>query len=118
MGVRWVGGLVDGVFEVGDALVGCGELVFEADDAEGRGEGHVLIEQGTDPLGEGELGAAVAALAADGASGGEESGGVEAAQKGWLHAKQFGGQGHGVGGVVLVVEFVVDAPWWAHPASG
>ncbi len=27
------GGLVAGVFEVGDALVGCGELAFEADDA-------------------------------------------------------------------------------------
>ncbi len=60
-------GLVGGVFEVGDALVGCGELVFEADDADGRGEGHVLVEQFADLEGEAEFGAAVTALPAGGA---------------------------------------------------
>jgi hypothetical protein len=39
-----VDGLVGGAFELGDALVGSGELVFEADDADGRGKGHVLVE--------------------------------------------------------------------------
>jgi hypothetical protein len=39
-----VDGLVGGAFELGDALVGGGELVFEADDADGRGKGHVLVE--------------------------------------------------------------------------
>lgn len=41
MGIRWGGGPVDGLFEVGDALVGCGELVFEADDADGTAHSHV-----------------------------------------------------------------------------
>jgi hypothetical protein len=45
LGIRWGGGSVDGLFEVGDALVGCGELVFEADDADGRGQRHVLVEK-------------------------------------------------------------------------
>jgi hypothetical protein len=75
------------VFEVDDALVGCGELVFEADDADGRSQGHVLVEQGTYLLSQGELSAAVAALAAGGASRAEQSGGIQAAQKGWLHAE-------------------------------
>jgi hypothetical protein len=37
-------GLAGGVFEVSDVLVGGGELVFEADDAGGCGQGHVLVE--------------------------------------------------------------------------
>jgi|SRR5579884_2174367 hypothetical protein len=32
------------LFQFGDALFRGGELVFEADDADGRGERHVLIE--------------------------------------------------------------------------
>jgi hypothetical protein len=44
----------------GDAPVGGRELVFEADDAPGRGPGHVLIEQFSDPGGQRELGPAVA----------------------------------------------------------
>jgi hypothetical protein len=36
--------LAGGLFEVGDALVGGRELVFEADDAGGGGQGHVLIK--------------------------------------------------------------------------
>lgn len=38
-----------GLFEVGDAPVGGGEVVFEADDAGSGGHGHVLIEQRADP---------------------------------------------------------------------
>ena len=38
--------------------------------------------------------------------------------EGRLYSKQFGGQAYGVGGVVLVVELVVDAPRLGHLASG
>jgi hypothetical protein len=43
------GGWVGGLFEVADAVVCGGELVFEADDARGGGEGHVLVEELTYP---------------------------------------------------------------------
>jgi hypothetical protein len=52
--------LAGGLFEVGDAPVGDRELVFKADDAPGRSQGHVLIEQFSDPGGQRELGPAVA----------------------------------------------------------
>ena len=83
--------LGDGLFEVGDAPVGSLKLVFEADDAGGGGQGHVLIKQFTDPGGQGELGAAVAALPTGGAARNEHSGGIQAAQKGGLHAEQVRG---------------------------
>jgi hypothetical protein len=60
-------------------LVGYGELVFEADDAGGGGQRHVLVEQFAYPDGQGELGAAVAALPAGRATRPQEPGGVEAA---------------------------------------
>jgi hypothetical protein len=60
--------VIGGVLELGDVPPRCGELVFEADDAGGSGQRHVLIEQFTHPDGQGEIGAAVAALPAGGAS--------------------------------------------------
>jgi hypothetical protein len=61
---------VGGSFEVGDALVGCGELAFEVDDADGGGQRHVLVEQAAHSGGKSEIGTAVAALAAGGAAWG------------------------------------------------
>jgi hypothetical protein len=53
-----------GLFEVGDAPVGGGELVFETDDAGGRSQGHVLVEQCADLGRQREVSPAVAALPA------------------------------------------------------
>ena len=114
---RW-GVVVLLLFELGDAVLGCGELVFQADDADGRSERHVLVEQGAYPLSEAEFGSAVAALAPGGAIGGQQSGGIEATQERRLHAEQVSGKAHGVGREILVVQFGVDAPRVAHLASG
>jgi len=59
------------LFQRGDALVGRGELMFEADDADSCSERHVLIKESAYPLGKAEFGAAVAALPAGGAVWGE-----------------------------------------------
>jgi hypothetical protein len=42
-------GLADDVLEVGDALVRGGKLVFEADDADSGGQGHVQIDVCAEP---------------------------------------------------------------------
>jgi hypothetical protein len=101
--------LAGGLFEVGDAPVGGRELVFEADDAGGRGQGHVLIEQFADPGGQRELGPAVAALPARRATRAEQASGIQAAQKGGLHTEQLRGCAHGVDRVVNIVELVRGA---------
>jgi hypothetical protein len=92
--------LAGGLFEVGDAPVGGRELVFEADDAPGRGQGHVLIEQFADPGGQREPGPAGAALPTRGATRAEQASGIQAAQKGGLHTEQLRGCAYGVGRVV------------------
>ena len=102
-------GLAGGLFEVGDAPVGGGELVFEADDAGRRGQGHVLIEQRANPGGQREIGPAVAALPARGATRAQQPSGIEAAQKGGLHTEQLRGGTHRVGRVVDIVELVRGA---------
>jgi hypothetical protein len=93
-----------GLFEVGDAPVGGGELVFEADDAGGGGQGHVLIEQRADPHRQREICPAIAALPARGATRAQQPSGIQAAQKGGLHPEQLRGGAHGVGRVVNIVE--------------
>ena len=102
-------GLAGGLFEVGDALVGGGELVFEADDAGGRGQGHVPIEQRADPGGHREIGPAVAALPARGAPRAEQPRGIQAAQKSGLHTEQLRSGTHRVDRVVNIVELVRGA---------
>ena len=52
-------------------------MVFEADDAGGCGQWHVLVEQLGYPAGQGEVGAAIAPLPAGGTTRGQESGGVQ-----------------------------------------
>lgn len=43
--VRWgTVRLVGDLFELGDALMGCGELAFEADDTDRCRERHILVE--------------------------------------------------------------------------
>jgi hypothetical protein len=101
--------LAGGLFEVGDAPVGGRELVFEADDAGGRSQGHVLIEQFADPGGQRELGPAVAALPARGATRAEQASGIQTTQKGGLHTEQLRGCAHGVDRVVNIVELVRGA---------
>lgn len=98
-----------GVFEVGDAQVGGGELLFEADDAGGSGEGHVLVEQFADPHRQGEIGSAVAALPTRGAPWAQQPRGVQAAEERGLHPEELCGHPHGVSGVVNIVELVRDA---------
>ena len=106
------------MFEVGDPPVCGGELVFEADDASGGYQGHVLIEQFAHPGSEGEFRAAIATLAAGGPVRGQQPGRVEAAQESGLHAEQVRGSPHGVCRVVSVVEFVRGALGSYHLVSG
>jgi hypothetical protein len=98
-----------GLFELGDAPVGGGKLVFEADDAGGRDQGHVLIEQCPDPGRQREIGPTVAALPARGATRAQQPRGIQATQKGGLHTEQLRGCTHGVGRVVNIVELVRSA---------
>ena len=102
-------GLAGGLFEVGDAPVGDGELVFKADDAGSRGQWHVLIEQGPDPGSQREIGPAVAALPARRAPRTQQPRGIQAAQKRGLHTEQLRGGTHRVGRVVDIVELVRGA---------
>lgn len=101
--------LAGGLFEVGDPPLGGRELVFEADDAGGGGQGHVLIEQCTDPHRQREIGPAIAALSARGATRAQQPSGIQAAEKSGLHTKQLRGCAHGVSRVVNIVELVRGA---------
>lgn len=93
-----------GLFEVGDAPVGGGEVVFEADDAGSGGHGHVLIEQRADPHRQREICPAIATLPARGATRAQQPSGIQAAQKSGLHPEQLRGGAHGVDRLVNIVE--------------
>ena len=101
--------LAGGLFEVGDAPVGGRELVLEADDAGRGGQGQVLIEQCADPPRQREIGPAIAALPARGATRAQQPSGIQTAQKGGLHTEQLRGCAHGVGRVVNIIEPVRGA---------
>jgi hypothetical protein len=92
------------VLEFGVDAPGPGELVFEDDDAARGIECGALVDQFAGPGGDAELVTGVAAVPALRTPGGQQFGGVKAAEECLCHAEDLGGMAHAVGRVVLVVE--------------
>jgi hypothetical protein len=100
-----VGGvLVELLAQVADLVFGVGELVLQADDASGGGEGVAAVELFAQPHDQRELAAGIAAVPAFGALRAHHVGGVQASQERLLHIEHPGGLPGGEGWIVLVVE--------------
>jgi len=83
-----------------------GQVVFQVQDAQRRGQGVALVEQLPDPGGKGELAAAVAAPPARGPLRPHRVGGIQRAQERLLYPEYPGGPPGGVGRVVRVVQVI------------
>jgi hypothetical protein len=94
---------------VGAGGPGRGELVLQVQDSQGRREGVALVELGAYALGEEELTTAVAAVPTAGAERPGRSGGVQGPQERLLDTEDLGGLAGGVGGVVKIIQQLVEA---------
>jgi len=99
---------VDALLELGVDALGFGELVFQDDDAAGRVQCGALVDQVAGALGQAQLVAGIAAVAAGRALRSEEFGGVQAAQEPGGDAEDLGGPAHAVSRIVLIVQLAVE----------